>query len=208
MHRWSRWLWMGNLLMATGSAVAADAGTGFSPNTDPGWARWQGRVSVSTSTPSWRAELTPRDLGGLKVQGLGVMGDYYLTRSPLWHRGAGGFRATSGVLLGNTAPVWNISAPGSTAFSIARRTATNLTAGAAGSEPSADAGAVPYLGVGYTGVSVKGGWGFAADVGVMALGPASSVRLGRTVNASQNLDEQVRELRLRPVLQLGVSYSF
>jgi hypothetical protein len=65
------------------------------------------------------------------------------------------------------------------------------------------AGAVPYLGVGYTGLSLRGGWGFSADVGLVG----SGVRLGRSVNGTQ-ADELLRELRLTPILQLGVSYSF
>jgi hypothetical protein len=38
----------------------------------------------------------------------------------------------------------------------------------------------------------------------MALNPGSGLRLGR----GQSLDDVVRDMRLTPVLQLGVSYSF
>jgi hypothetical protein len=66
-----------------------------------------------------------------------------------------------------------------------------------------DASAIPYLGVGYTGMSLRGGWGFSADVGLVG----SGVRLGRPIAGNQ-VDELLQELRLTPMLQLGVSYSF
>ena len=136
------------------------------------------------------------------------MGDYYFTQSQLGQHGAGGFRATSGVLLGHGAPLWSSPATGAGAgLSFGQRN-TNLFSGLAGSEPVPDSTTVPYVGVGYTGLSTKGGWGFAADVGLKALQPAPSVRLGRMGNGSQSFEELVRELRLTPVLQLGVSYSF
>jgi hypothetical protein len=34
------------------------------------------------------------------------------------------------------------------------------------------------------------------------------VRFGRVFNGSQSLDDVVRDMRLAPVVQLGVSYSF
>jgi hypothetical protein len=66
---------------------------------------------------------------------------------------------------------------------------------------------LPYLGIGYTGLSSRGGFSFSADLGVVALTPGSDVRFGRAP-AGPNLDEAVRDLRLTPMVQLGVSYSF
>ena len=45
-------------------------------------------------------------------------------------------------------------------------------------------------------------------VGLMALNAGSAVRFGRLLSGTQSVDELVRDLRLTPVLQLGVSYSF
>jgi hypothetical protein len=208
MHRFARSLSIGGLFLnLLGSAYALDAGTGLSPDASLGWARWQGRIAITTGTPLWRSELLRNESFGLKVQGLGLMGDYYFTHSQLGLHGAGGFRATSGVLVGATSlwatqPASGISGAGLTV----RQRNSNLFTGLAGSEPTSDTTTVPYIGVGYTGSSLKGGWGFAADVGLRALQPGSALRLGR--NGSQSLDELVRELRLTPVVQLGVSYSF
>ena len=45
-------------------------------------------------------------------------------------------------------------------------------------------------------------------MGMAAYGSGGAVKLGRSPGAGQNLDDAVREMRLTPVLQLGVSYSF
>jgi len=55
-------------------------------------------------------------------------------------------------------------------------------------------------------MSLRGGWGFTADVG---LATGSGLRTGRDAElGAQGLDELLRELRLRPVLQVGASYAF
>jgi hypothetical protein len=46
-------------------------------------------------------------------------------------------------------------------------------------------------------------WGVSADLGLMAASPRSAVRLGQ-----QGLDDTLRELRLAPMLQFGVSYTY
>jgi hypothetical protein len=65
---------------------------------------------------------------------------------------------------------------------------------------------LPYLGIGYSGSSLRGGWGFSADLGVAAQNGGNQ-RLMRSL-MSQSLDDTLRELRFTPVLQLGVSYRF
>jgi len=65
---------------------------------------------------------------------------------------------------------------------------------------------LPYVGIGYSGSSLRGGWGFNADLGLAAQNSGQQ-RLARSIT-SQSLDDTLRELRLTPVLQLGVSYRF
>jgi hypothetical protein len=78
---------------------------------------------------------------------------------------------------------------------------------------------VPYAGIGYSTASalstggpqrglVSSTWSFSVDLGVMALAPRSSVRFGGADGSQSRLDDMLRELRLSPLLQLGVSYSF
>ncbi|TXC66831.1 hypothetical protein FSC37_16565 [Piscinibacter aquaticus] len=43
-------------------------------------------------------------------------------------------------------------------------------------------GALPYIGVGYSGLGGRSGWSFSADFGLMALGAGNAIRLGRSGN--------------------------
>jgi hypothetical protein len=217
------------LILATFFAIAVNASAfaaeGEGLTTAP---RWQGRVLLGTGSSSnalgnpaptsdkWDGSTAAN--GGLTVRSLSVLGDYYFgnrlaQRASLGGSAgassdalSGGFRATSGVLLGQRSgayPLLNLASP-ARSFNVDLRSASVLS-----SEPApVEANAVPYLGVGYTGASAKGRWGFSADVGVMALNPGSAVKLGRVVGGGQNLDDVLRDMRVSPMLQLGVSYSF
>lgn len=206
MHRAADWIWTGFLLAAPALCHAADAGSGLVPGRDATrWSGLQGRISLNTGA-TWQPGSSRFDTPAPKLQGLGVFGDYYFSRAKLGQGVAGGFRATSGVLLGATTQLWATSVLSSSSHSsVARRNISSL-----GSVlPSETENSTqPYLGLGYSGLSLKGGWGFAADLGVMAVQPGTAVRLGRTYNNTPGSDELVRELRLSPVLQLGVSYTF
>lgn len=187
----SSWKWIAPGLLVLGSTPVAtafnDSGAAL------GWNQLQGRLSLGTASTSLRNEPPGFDTASLKLSSLSLMADYYLMPS-FNQGGTGGLRATSGVLFGPRSPPW--SGPGGGGlFSIDRRL---LSASPDGSTDSATS---PYVGIGYTGLSLKGGWGFSADVGVLAAG-----RFGRGLG--QSLDDQVRDMRLQPVLQLGVSYSF
>ncbi|MCR5866858.1 MAG: hypothetical protein ACK4PH_10975 [Aquincola tertiaricarbonis] len=180
------------LALAT-TAAAADQGLRVSDAEDT-WPRWHARIGINA--PSTRTDLSlaaalPR------THGAQVLGDYYFAGTGFEaHRITGGFRATSGLLLGSRSAALSTTAmPSAGGLSF-----TRSTLDASGEAAST----VPYLGVGYTGLSVRGGWGFTADVGLMALG--GGLRVGRSLGPSP--DDLARDLRLMPVLQLGVSYSF
>jgi hypothetical protein len=177
------------------AAAQASDGAGITPSAEQlHWARWQGRVSVGAEP------------AGLKLNTVSLMGDYYFTGSLLGSRRAGGFRATSGLLLGPRTQSW-LGQPGLNAgssFSIATQVFGQTNTPPAAGETPSDTATLPYLGLGYTGLSLRGGWSFNADLGLVARSPGNVVKFGR----SQSLDDTVRELRLSPLLQFGVSYSF
>lgn len=168
------------------------------------WAKWQGRISIGTAA-DWRPALGMQDHAVYRPSSLSLFGDYYLSRSIAGAFNAGGMRATGGVILGprslalaglpgaGTGGTYSI---GSRLFGAVPMPYSNDNTG--------DTAALPYLGLGYTGLSARSGWSFSADLGLIAQSPGSVVRFGR----GQSLDDIVRELRLAPVLQLGVSYSF
>jgi hypothetical protein len=66
----------------------------------------------------------------------------------------------------------------------------------------------PYLGVGLSGNGARGDWGFQADVGMAAQSLGATVRLGRVLNGGLSVGDAVRDLRLQPVVRLGMTYSF
>jgi hypothetical protein len=182
-------LWIGVLALAA-SAVHAAPGDGLpSQLNGEAWGGLKGRLSLGTTIPL-RNEFGNADPDPQKISSLSVMGDYYLSKP--WLGTAGGLRATSGVLLGPRSSLWSSPA------AIDRRVADGNSDGSS---------TLPYVGVGYTGLSDKGGWGLSADLGLMA-SPRSSVRLGKVFNGAQSLDDTLRELRFAPLLQLGVSYAF
>ena len=190
--------WMLTVLLVAGTAQAADDGA-------QAWAQWQGRVSIGTTVPGWRASFNAQDNTVQRPGNLSLVGDYYLSRAFTGPGSAGGLRATGGVILGPRSQAF-ASLPGAGtggSFSIGSRLFgtspmpySNDTAG--------ENATLPYLGLGYTGLSARSGWSFSADLGLVAQSPGNVVRLGR----GQSLDDVVRDLRLAPVLQLGVSYSF
>ena len=191
-----------------GLAHAAD-GNGLTVDAEGGvWPRWQGRLSIGGVPAAPRgAILSAINVGN--PSNLSLLGDYYLTGSMLGPKRNGGFRATSGVIVGGR------SAAGLAGGSIAaappglsadRRLFGMAAAPAA--EGVADTSAAPYLGLGYTGLSVRGGWSFNADLGLVSQTRNGAVRLGRAIAGNQSLDDAVRDMRWSPLLQLGVFYSF
>ena len=163
------------------------------------WARWQGRLSLGTEVQSWRPGLESN-----RPTTASLMGDYYFGRSLVGPGSAGGFRATSGLIFGPRSslstgqPSLSAGSPFSIGSRLFGQTAMPYTNDSAG-----DNATLPYLGVGYTGLSAHSRWSFSADLGLVAQSPG-----GIKVIRNQSLDDAVREMRLAPLVQLGVSYAF
>ena len=178
-------LWVGVVALAASAAHAAP-GEGLQYQSDEqAWEGLKGRLTLGTVAP-FRADFSAANGEQQKVASLSVMGDYYFTRP--WLGSSGGLRATSGLLLGSRGSLW------SSPSAVDHRSGPDST--------TESSSTLPYLGVGYTGLSLKGGWGLSADLGLMALS-RSNVRLG-----TQSLDDTLRDLRFSPLLQVGVSYAF
>lgn len=191
-------LWTGALIAVVATSAAAQGGlsiddqAGFGP-------RLQARVGLNT---------------GLSLDGTGtswqqqagvVLGDYYFSRARLGSSDvSGGFRATSGLLLGQRS-----LAMGTPALATGQGFTLTMVrqprwASAVGESVSEHWSAVPYLGVGWSGMSARGGWGLSADLGVAARATTGGLRVGNTMA----LDDLLREWRLTPMLHVGVSYAF
>ena len=213
----SRWIVLLAIALAPLASRAEGDGLATGADRDP-WARFQGRIAYTGITPPapapWRAPLTSSDGTGLQVNGVSVMGDVYFGAAPagLGRTSAGGFRATSGVIVGSRSSLWGMSAmaPSGGLLNVDRRLfGSPATAPAYGGEATAEtSGTLPYIGIGYSALAPRAGWSFSADLGLVSYAPGNAVRLGRVVGGSQNLDDVVRDMRLAPVFQLGASYSF
>lgn len=173
----------------------------------PAWAqdvtpglRWQARVQVNSADGT--SDLRPH-LGGSRVLSANLLGDYYLTSSG-FSSVSGGLRATGGVLMGPRSMSQSSGglALGSGPVAAGRRSLSLNGLDSYGLEPSAN---MSYVGIGYTGRVQRSGLAFSADFGLMS-GGVSGPRLGRT--DAQGFEDAMRDLRFKPLLQLGLAYSY
>lgn len=166
------------------------------------WPQLQARVTLQTAslTPLALARIAdPTAAVARGVQGGALLGDFVFAAPSF-----GNFRATSGVMLGNPAGVPVLSAAPS-----ARLAVTVLDNGAAaGYGASEGVATLPYLGLGYSSPALWRGLSLNADLGLVAGRPSGLAGVGRAIFGNQPMDSAVRDLRLAPVLQLGVRYSF
>lgn len=187
-------------LMLTFMATASVAGTGLQVDPDTvAWPRWKVRLHLGLVAPDLSAAeaSVPRSAR--------VLGDYYFSSTRLGNDS--GVRLTSGVMVGPRDALFD---PVSQPATLRQGLLTVSRTGAMAQNPDMAFDAVvarPYLGVGYSGGNLRAGWGFNADLGLAAQNPGA-IRLGRILGGGQNLDDLLRELRLQPVLQLGVNYAF
>ena len=209
--RWNRSVVAVALVVLCGAQTALADEPISNEATPPVWARWQGRVLLGFTAPAGRALSLANQNSAPQADSVSVLGDYYFGDITRARSFAGGFRATSGVIIGSRSPLWSGQASLSAArgqFGVERQVTGLLPALPSAADPAAETGAVPYFGIGYTGLSMRSNWSFSADLGMVARSPGGVVRLGRVFTGSQGVDDLLRELRLAPMLQLGVSYSF
>lgn len=178
-----------------GTAFAAPPSTAPTTGTEPTAGGLSPRAAAS-AWPSWQIRALPSvqergPLHGLSAGrpspggalGSGIVADVYLSSSGLGPRVEGGFRATSGL-------IESVAGSGNGLSLRGRDTVSPL----------------PYLGIGYGGWVAGSGFSVQADLGLVA--SSGAVRLGRSLQSAPPVDELIRDLRLAPVLRLGVSYAF
>ncbi len=189
-------------LLAAVLAPAAHAAEGLvAPAAETLWPRWQARIAVQAASVSpLNAALFDAQAVQRGVQGGALFGDYYFARPSF-----GSFRASGGFVSGALGglPLAQTSAAGSVVGLSLGGAA--LPVHSVGSEANT---ALPYLGLGFSGTPWRNGLAISADLGLVAERPSAAAGVGRAVFGSQAMDMALRELRLSPLLQLGVRYSF
>ncbi len=141
-----------------------------------------------------------------------VLGDYYFSVSPTPQLfSLSGFRASSGLLIrqpGVSLSDLALSSRSAAAFGVPSHLMLDSVPSPLTETGGGQYSTLPYVGLGYSGIHAKSGWGFWADVGLVVRNPGNVLGFGRVVSGAQSADDLVRELRLTPLVQLGVNYSF
>lgn len=188
----SRWFLASLVLVATTSRAA----DGLSPATlDSLWPQWKARVQLQT------APLLPFGAStALEVKGGAMLGDYLLVQPSF-----GVFRATGGIVLGSLA--------GAPLYKALPGQVLSLSVQGNGLQPALLPVAespqpLPYLGLGFIATPQGSGFSISADFGLVSQNPGSSIELGRALLGNQGVERAFRELRLSPMAQLSVRYSF
>jgi len=188
-----------NLVLA---APGAQAASGLiPPDSNALWPSLQARIAVQTGSSS---ALRQTGLSSLRtpggVQGGAVFGDYYFARQSF-----GGFRATSGLLVGSQSGLPQLSVEAGTRLGL---TVTNAASSWLSSQAGSDELApLPYLGLGFSSQAGTGGWSLTADLGLVVENAATVNSLRRALGV-QGVENTRRELRLSPLLQVGWRYRF
>lgn len=191
------------------SALAADGlqAGGINLGDTP---RWQARISLSSLDPNTPAGMEAQHLPGSRILSANLLGDYYLTGSGIGGI-RGGLRATGGMLVGplsmsqsgSGVSLGSLNPTGAQAVSIGQRSMGLLSPNRELNDPNAS---LSYLGIGYTGQVVHGGVSFSADLGLINNTSLAGLRLGS--GSAPGLDDVLRDVRYKPVVQFGLSYSY
>lgn len=190
------------LSMTLASTLAAHAAQGLvAPAADALWPQWQARIAVQTVSlsPLTGTRLFDAAASQRGVQGGALVGDYYFAAPSF-----GSFRASGGLMVGSQGgiPMASVAAGPRLGLAVSHANALFNAPGGEG------LGTVPYLGVGFTGAAWRSSLEITADFGMVAEHPGAAAGVGRALFGSQAMDSALRELRLSPVLQLGVRYTF
>lgn len=170
----------GVALLAAAAAAALGADGLSVPQDVLTDSRWQGRVETDSSL----LRTLPMGMGlvgpAQGVQTTRLLGDFALDA---WRLGStAGLRVSSGLLF-------------------------NQRLSPSGALPEVRE-AWPYVGLGLGHVGTRGDWGFQADFGLAAESLGAAVRLGRMLNGGVSVGDALRDLRLQPVVRLGMNYRF
>ena len=175
---------------------------------DAGSPRWQARFQLSNLDSGPLASYAGYDSArlGSRVVGANLLGDYYLTGSGLGGV-RGGLRLSGGMMLGPVSLAQSSSAlalgnNGDQSINVGQRSLNLLAPRLDLSDASAS---MSYFGIGYTGHALRSGLSFSADLGLVSNASLGGLRLGSSATA---LDDVLRDMRYKPLLQLGLSYSY
>jgi hypothetical protein len=167
------------------------------------WTPWENRIGLVIDNPTLVGgddfALSMPASSGLRLHSLHILSDYYLD---------GGFRATAGLLSGDTSQPWwagGISGGGLN-LSLQRLSPSGTTTADSSKQTSS------YIGAGYsTRLNSQGlisPWRFNADLGLISINSNNINRITDILQGDRNFGDIVRDLRFRPVVKVSVRYAF
>ncbi len=179
-------------------ATAAGAADGISaPPAAELWPQWQARISLQTAAVSPLSLAAPwlhdASTDAHAVQGAAVIGDYTFARSSF-----GAFRASGGLVVGRHGGAPRLSSANGAEVGVSLRN----TVGAWDARDDA-AVASPYVGIGFSGGPWHDTVVLSADLGLVADRDRTRALFG-----TQGVERALRELRVAPLVQLGVHVRF
>lgn len=190
-----------------GRAQAADgvAGKGLNLRGKAFWPQWEGRIGVVIDRPVNPLKdsyvLAQPAPSGLKLRSFHVLSDYYVE---------GGFRATAGLLRGESGHAWWSSGDQGGGLNLSLQRLDTL--GLLGQARDNHNQTMPYFGAGYTsrpGIwGLSSAWHFNADLGLVSNSSGQLDGMSKVLQGDKSLDDLVRDLRLRPLVKVSVGYSF
>lgn len=188
-------------LVHAASGVCASQGLSL-PAAESLWPQWQARITLLvTGGPA--LALAPLSASGAAPSGLrggALLADYVFANSAF-----GRFRTSGGLLSGHLGGLPMASALTGQRLGVAVQRSVAAPPWIAGTQTPAT---LPYVGLGFSGAAGLAGLTLTADVGVVAERPEAAAGLGRALFGNQGMERSLRELRLAPVMQLGVRYAF
>jgi len=166
------------------------------------WPRWEGRIGIVMDRPVNPLKdsfvLAQPISSGLRLRSFHMLSDYYVE---------GGFRATAGLLRGDTGQSWWSSGGTGGGLNLSLQQLDTL-----GQHGDPRQHTMPYVGAGFTSRvgmwGLSSAWRFNADLGLVGVGASSMDNMSRALQGDKSLDDLVRDLRLRPLIKLSVGYSF
>jgi hypothetical protein len=166
------------------------------------WPQWQARLSLQANSLSPLSmnrllDPTPQQQG---VHGAALLGDYYFAAPDF-----GRFRASGGVMLGAQGGAPLLGNVGDSRWGLSLNSGGLQPLGSSG---EFQVGAATYLGLGFTSSGWRNSLAITADVGLMSDRPGAAMGMARAWLGNQGSDSSLREMRLSPVLQLGLRYTF
>ena len=183
-----------------GLPLAAQAADGLAtPSAESLWPQWQARLALQTTVAPrsnlW--SLAERSSQPRTAQGGALLGDYYFAQPTLGH-----FRASGGLMYGAWGGAPSAAANGN------RWGLLIQSLNGAQTAATDSLGTVPYLGLGFTSAAWRNAWYLTADVGWVAEQPSALGGVSRALQGSLGWDQALRDMRLAPLLQLGIRMVF